>query len=269
MVRNGFFSHVFRSPYIAEDDEQKFVHFRHFSQSSNNMAQSFMSLVRKNHMILLKISLVIFGVIMVLSQNFINQKNEQVEYQRKMLKLVESVGQVRISSNEYQLYQIGHYKDDNNITDYSYELVDAGKQLADSSTALTQYINHLIDLTIREMKSIYPKIVIIINWVVDQLVMQFCKLTIRKSEPAKVEQKLDLKGIDMQIDWKNINGIKYGVLERQNMFYGAANGTQVEGFMVLMNTTITKEQTTAVQQIVNIIRKIPQYFGFKSKRICN
>lgn len=34
-----------------------------------------MSLVRNNNMILLHISLVIFGIIMVLSQGFINQKN--------------------------------------------------------------------------------------------------------------------------------------------------------------------------------------------------
>ena len=49
-----------------------------------------------------------------------------------MLKLVENVGRVRIASNEYQFYQIGHYGDDDNITDYSYELVDSRKQLVDS-----------------------------------------------------------------------------------------------------------------------------------------
>lgn len=37
MVRNGFFSRIFRGPFIAEDDEQKFIHFKHFSRNSNNM----------------------------------------------------------------------------------------------------------------------------------------------------------------------------------------------------------------------------------------
>ena len=31
MVRNGLFSRIFRAPYIAEDDQQKFIHFKHFS----------------------------------------------------------------------------------------------------------------------------------------------------------------------------------------------------------------------------------------------
>ena len=40
-------------------------------------------------------------------------------------------------------------------------------------------MNSLIDLTLKEMKSIFPKIVVIINWVVDQLIMLFRKLTIK------------------------------------------------------------------------------------------
>lgn len=57
--------------------------------------------------------------------------------------------------------------------------MDSRKQLVDSYKVTRQYVDSLIDTTLKEMKSIFPKIVVIINWVVDQLIMLFRKLTIK------------------------------------------------------------------------------------------
>ena len=126
-----------------------------------------MSLVRKNNFILLKVSAAIFVIIMIMAQSFINQKNIQLEYQRKMLKLVEYTSQARVANNEYSLYQVGSYADGDNITAYSFELVDAGKDIARSTDAVTDYINKLIDITIKESRSIFLRIIVILNWVLD------------------------------------------------------------------------------------------------------
>lgn len=112
---------------------------------------------------------------------------------------------------------------------------------------MKKYVNHLIGLTIKEIRSIFPRIVVIINWVIDQLIMLFCKLTIKKDALLESKELLTADDLKTVVDWRDVNGTNFSSLERPRSFYTAVNGTQVDGFMVLMNKSVTREQTTAVQ----------------------
>lgn len=46
--------------------------------------------------------------------------------------------------------------------------------------------------------------------------------------------------------WKDVNGTKFSSVGRGDWYYKAINGTRVQGYMLIGNITVTREQTTAL-----------------------